>query len=69
MAVCKICGKEDATKPDSWINWECLRCYDDSIISINGSYSPTEKQFARSPQEVSTGDMPEEDDYSENSYP
>lgn len=36
MAECRICGKVDNTLPAAWIAWECLPCFKDLFMTING---------------------------------
>ena len=70
MAQCTICGKDDTTKPDNWINWECYDCFQDNVAGTDGTYSPAERQRNNSAEEMPvSGSISAEDDYSEESFP
>ena len=44
MALCKICGKAERTKPRDWINWDCPKCAAEEIRGTDGTLSPVEKK-------------------------
>ena len=43
MADCCICGANDGSLPENWIDWECPRCVDDTLWDTVGCHSPQEK--------------------------
>lgn len=42
MAVCKICGIADGSKPDL-VNWDCPLCFREELSGSDGTIEPNER--------------------------
>lgn len=36
MAECRVCGKVDNSLPAAWVAWECILCFKDLFMTIDG---------------------------------